>query len=148
MELLDNVLREISEAKWEFYVYVLYKPDGTPFYVGKGTVKNKGLVNQRIREHEVSAKSTIPFKQRRRCNRLKIQTIRKIWQQGHQVLYAIDSWHQLEECALGREVALIAMIGRRMEKEGPLTNLRSGGEASSDMTIDVKCRISNSLKKY
>src|SRR5690349_1278384 len=53
-----------------FYVYILSRPDGRPFYVGKGS-------GRRIFDHDSEARSG---HQCHKCN-----VIRKIWQQGGQV---------------------------------------------------------------
>lgn len=91
-----------------FYVYVLTRPDGTPFYVGKGT-------RYRIGRHERAAR------QGHDCYRCRV--IRKVWRDGgvvgRHVVYRTDD----EAQALAQEHALIAFIGR-----GVLTNHTDGGE--------------------
>lgn len=100
-----------------YYVYVLCRPDGRPFYVGKG--KGSRLVQhelEALRHHPVG--ETNPFK----CN-----VIRKIRNSGGSVLYRIDSWYGLDaeaDCLL-RETELINRLGR-LHEGGPLTNLASG----------------------
>jgi hypothetical protein len=44
-------VRAALRAGARYYVYVLHRPDGHPFYVGKG-------VEQRVLEHEAEARNT------------------------------------------------------------------------------------------
>jgi hypothetical protein len=59
-------------------MFILCKPDGTPFYVGKGTVRSKRRY-QRICYHEYEANLDIFPEFNPYVNWLKINTIRKIW---------------------------------------------------------------------
>jgi NUMOD3 motif len=91
-----------------FYVYILYRPDGSPFYVGKGS-------GNRMRQHESfarmgSKKSHV------------YAVIRKIWREGgevtkYQVLETED-----EREAYAMEAYLIDSIGREN-----LANQSDGG---------------------
>src|SRR4051812_37418995 len=92
----SSLLAEIRASKKPYYVYVLSKPDGTPFYVGMG----KG---GRVFRHELLARTTDT-----KCHRLN--TIRKIWSAGGAISKRIDSWHDSPEQALEREAELILEI--------------------------------------
>ncbi|EFH88950.1 LEM-3-like GIY-YIG domain-containing protein [Ktedonobacter racemifer] len=73
--------------KKDFYVYTLAKPDGTVFYVGKGTTRKVGdKVFDRIDDHEKEARFSLSEIKRRRFNYEKCKTIQDIWAQGGQVL--------------------------------------------------------------
>ncbi len=94
-----------------FYVYVLCRPDGRPFYVGKGQ-------GNRIDNHEAYARRGV----RSRC----CNVIRKIWRNGGEVvkqkLFTTDD----EQTAFDLERQLIAAIGREY-----LANLTDGGDGVS-----------------
>lgn len=92
--------------KW--YVYTLSKPDGTVFYVGKGT-------KQRMYTHEAEARKYT-------CQSKKCRTIRKIWETGGYVLKAKVFETDDEEAAYAVEKDLIAYYG--MDN---LTNILDGG---------------------
>lgn len=99
------------------YVYVLCRPDQTPFYVGKG-------MNRRVLAHESEARQNHRIGE---PNPFKSNVIRKILRQGSTILYAIDSVfpREREQASLEREAALIARIGR-LHEGGTLTNLAGG----------------------
>lgn len=100
-----------------YYVYVLCRPDGEPFYVGKG-------VNKRAVEHEAEARRHHPFGE---SNPFKCNVIRKIIRDGQAVRYRIDSVHSPAEqqACLAREAELIRQYGR-LHEQGCLTNLAGG----------------------
>lgn len=100
-----------------FYVYLLFRPDGRPFYVGKG-VKFRAL------EHEAEARRHHPYGE---SNPFKCNVIRKIIRDGGEVGYRIeryyDSAHQAQ--CLDREAELILHY-KRLHEGGCLTNLAGG----------------------
>lgn len=111
------------------YVYVLCRPDRTPFYVGKG-------VSRRVLAHEAEARQNHPMGE---TNPFKCNLIRKIMRQGHGLFYAIDSVfpREREQASLEREAALIARIGR-LHEGGTLTNLSGGvGRAAGSSPFSV-----------
>ena len=91
-----------------FYVYTLARPDGTVFYVGKGT-------GYRIDDHERDA--------RRGEQSHKCRVIRKIWSEGGTIQKEKVAFFDTEEEAYCLEMQLIASIGR-----DTLTNYSNGGE--------------------
>ncbi len=113
-----------------YYVYILRKPNGTPFYVGKGR-------KRRILDHEAEARG--PEKTH------KLNTIRAISKRGERITYEIESYFPEEEMALSREVDLIALIGRHDLGLGPLTNQTDGGEGTSNPSEESKERHRNTL---
>lgn len=89
-----------------YYVYVLIRPDGRPFYVGKG----KG---NRVHQHETEARTE--------CQCHKCRTIRKIWKSGGNVVKSIVFETRKEEEAYQQEAILIERLGL-----GSLTNVIPG----------------------
>lgn len=80
----------------DFYTYTLAYPDGTVFYVGKGT-------GNRIDHHEKEAHRGHACK--------KCQTIRLIWATGEQVVKTKVREHLTEDEALDLEAKTIDMLG-------------------------------------
>ncbi len=101
----------------QFYVYVLCRPDGRPFYVGKG-------VNRRVFEHEAEARRNHPIGE---SNPFKCNVIRKIIRDGSQIVYRIDAIFDSadQQSCLEREAFLIKAC-RRLHEGGCLTNLAGG----------------------
>jgi hypothetical protein len=102
-----------------WYVYILRRPDGTPFYVGKG----KG---DRVFHHENEARHPNDW----RSNPFKLNVIRKIKRAGGEITYEIDLTAPSEEAALAREMLLISSF-KRLHEGGPLTNLDPGGGSTA-----------------
>lgn len=103
------------------YVYVLFRPDGRPFYVGKGQ-------GHRMFDHDAEARSGFPS---HKCN-----VIRKIWSQGGTIRREIVFETSIAADALAREIELIAHYGRP-----PLTNKTAGGEGLLDPSPEVRAKI-------
>src|SRR5229473_225113 len=100
-----------------FYVYVLHRPNGEPFYVGKG-------VADRVFDHEAEARNTLRLTH-------KLNVIRNLHRAGLVVHYRLDASFEDESEALAHERFLISKIGRHDLKLGPLTNQTDGGEGTS-----------------
>lgn len=108
-------------ASLRFYVYVLARPDGTPFYVGKGS-------GRRVFEHETEARSG------HRCH--KCSVIRKIWKTGGELQRYIIFETDDEQEAYSHEQEQIALYGL-----ASLTNLNAGGEGSISPKQEIRDRI-------
>ena len=107
---------------FKYYVYTLAHPDGTVFYVGKGT-------GDRINDHQRNARKGI---QSYTCN-----TIRKIWSADCKIIQTKVAFFDNEEGAYQFEINLILFFDR-----DNLTNLTDGGEgASKKLESDRKKRI-------
>jgi uncharacterized protein len=102
-----------------WYVYLLRRPDGRPFYVGKGKA-------DRVFQHENEARHPNDF----RSNPFKLNVIRKIKQAGANLIYEIDFIADTEIAVLAREMLLISTL-KRLHEGGPLTNLDPGGGSSA-----------------
>ena len=111
---VDGYLRTISGR---YYVYVLCRPDGRPFYVGKG-------LNRRALEHEAEARRHHPSGE---TNPFKCNVIRKIIRDEGEVIYRIEANYDAsdQQACLEREAALIKEHGR-IHEGGHLTNLAGG----------------------
>jgi hypothetical protein len=100
-----------------FYVYTYSYPNGTPFYVGKGT-------NKRINHHLLDAKAG------RKLNSYNVRVVRKLLSEGKEPIVnkIIDNID--EELAFLVEQEFIAKYGRRNDGSGILTNNTNGGEGT------------------
>lgn len=116
----------MSIASPRFYVYVLARPDGTPFYVGKGQ-------GDRIYAHEQAAARGV------RGHRYSI--IRKIWKQGGQVQRYILLTTDDPQEAFDYERDTIALYGREN-----LSNQTDGGDGTNGKTLEARQRIANALR--
>ena len=108
-----------------FYVYILFREDGHPFYVGYGQ-------NDRWSVHEWDA--------RRGRRGLRFNIIRKIQAAGSDVPKIKLHENLTEETAKQYERVLIQAIGRR--PHGPLANLTDGGSGVSNPSPTVRAKIS------
>lgn len=126
----DEVEALLRGNQGRFYVYQLSRPDGTPFYIGKG-------FGRRIFHHEVEAKGA-------GCSH-KLNTIRLIARQGGTIDYAIRAFFDCEVDCHAFEMAEITRIGRFDLKTGPLTNLTAGGEGTVGLSEETRQRIDFNL---
>jgi hypothetical protein len=95
---------ELEVLSGKFYVYVLMRPDGSIFYVGKGQ-------RNRINEHEIEAR-------REEAQSDKVKVIREVWAEGKEILKQKIAFFDVEQDAYDLETCLIKFFG--MEN---LTNL-------------------------
>lgn len=109
--------RWLRVATSQFYVYLLSRPDGEPFYVGKGQ-------NRRVLEHELEARRHHPLGE---SNPFKCNVIRKILREGGEVGYSIAGIFAADDevGCLALEAELIARH-KRLHEGGTLTNLAGG----------------------
>lgn len=107
-----------------FFVYADCKPDGTPFYIGKGS---QYRVNRLVRrnQHHKNITSKYPG-----------------WYRG------LAFMSSKQEDARKKEMELIAKYGRSDNGTGILCNKTDGGEGSSGLVVpnEVRLSISQSLK--
>lgn len=129
----SSLRQEIRDSKLPFYVYVLSRPDGTPFYVGKGQ-------GGRLFDHEREAKGS-------KSRNHKLSVIRKILKAGGSVVTSIDSYHASNEAACAREIEMILQLGRADIGTGPLTNCTSGGDTPV-IGPESRKRMSAATTKY
>jgi hypothetical protein len=127
----DDIRAAVRSQNSPYYVYILRRPSGEPFYVGKGT-------NDRVLAHVVEALNTD-------AKTHKLNIIRAIFQQDALVTHEIESFHEREEGALGRERVLIAHFGRHDLKLGPLANLTDGGETGGNPSEESKQKHRDTL---
>lgn len=133
MEFLTDTasIRAALRSGKPFYVYVLHRPNGKPFYVGKG-------VGQRVLEHEAEARNTSRLTH-------KLNVIRSLQRKDLLIHYRLDSFFDNEAEALARERLLIQTIGRHDLGTGPLTNQTDGGEGTSNPSNESRQRRRESL---
>jgi hypothetical protein len=138
MQTLDEIKIDIVNGKKPYYVYLLFKPDGTPFYVGKGKSK-------RISAHEAETRYFLNGRTWKGLNTFKVNTIAKIWSTNDIVRYQIDSWHDDGISSGNREIELVEQCGRRILNTGPLTNIRDGGDL---MTEEYRRILGEKIRQY
>lgn len=107
-----------TDPKYRFYVYSLTYPDGTVFYIGKGSYRQK---LRRIQHHLSNSVHSRYIK----------NVINKIRVSGEEVHWNILMEYENEVAAFVEEVRLIAFYGRRDMGTGILVNLTDGGEGQS-----------------
>ena len=101
----------------KFYVYIMFRSNGLPFYVGKGS---KSRLEDHFRPSQL------------RTNSYKNNIIKKTLAEiGDVPRVKISEGLSLED-ANNLECLLISLIGRSDLKRGPLINLTDGGEGASN----------------
>lgn len=110
----DGCLQHLR-GSGKYYVYVLRRPDGRPFYVGKG-------IGYRIFNHESEASHP----NGRLSNAHKLNVIRSIRRKGGEIVYEIVGDFESESEAYQEEERLISKW-LRLHEGGPLTNRAPGG---------------------
>jgi hypothetical protein len=118
----------MSTLPQTYYVYVLCRPNGKPFYVGKGS-------GWRVNAHESEARNG--------CSCYKCRVIRKIWKSGGEVQRYILLTTTDETEAFAFEIETIALYGRKT-----LTNMTDGGEGASGLPAEARARIAAARKAY
>jgi uncharacterized protein len=126
----DEAHQHLRNYPQRHYVYVLLKPCGTPFYVGKG-------IGARVFAHESAARNTVDKSH-------KLNTIRALHNAGSLVLYSITICQSAAD-ALTRERELIQLFGRHDLGTGPLTNLTDGGEGPANFSEETRQKHRNTL---
>jgi uncharacterized protein len=126
----DEAQQRLRNCPQRHYVYVLLKPCGTPFYVGKG-------IGARVFAHESAARNTADKSH-------KLNTIRALHTAGSSILYSI-TFCQSEADALTKERELIQLFGRHDSGTGPLTNLTDGGEGPANFSEETRQKHRNTL---
>lgn len=111
-----------------FYVYVLFRETGAPFYIGKGK-------SCRWNHHKWQARSGI---QSHKC-----AIIRDMQTRGVEIIKVKLHDGLTEEVAHTYEIALIKAIGRG--DDGPLVNHTDGGEGISGFKMSPEERAKRSV---
>jgi hypothetical protein len=127
----DEARRLIGDALSSFYVYTLRRPNGEPFYVGKGQ-------RDRVFSHEREAVNTT-------TKTYKLNIIRALYRAGLDVHYQIDGVFAEEGAALSRERELIRNFGRHNLGTGPLANQTDGGDGPANFSEETKQRHRDTL---
>lgn len=130
--MADPILAQINAHPGMFYVYVLSRPNGEPFYVGLGS-------GRRVLDHETAA--------RLKARDYKSNIIRKCWAAGEKIGKRIEAFYPTRQAVAAAERALIAKIGRRDLGAGPLVNLTAGGDGTHELSQEAIARKSVALKQ-
>lgn len=128
---IAKIRQAIRTSGTSHYVYVLCRPNGQPFYVGKGT-------GNRLLMHELSAVHTSDRSH-------KLNLIRSLHRAEAKVHYGVYCFCADEKAAHHHERELIARIGRHDLGRGPLTNQTDGGEGTSNPSAASLARRAASL---
>ncbi|SRR6266576_561642 len=102
-----------------FYVYIYFRPNGSPCYVGKGS-------GNRWKYHFCQPRN--PW----------LENILGTSPKGLPVVIVRD--RLTEDDAFALEIALIAAIGRR-DDGGPLVNMSGGGEGNRNFSAETKYKM-------
>lgn len=117
-----------------YYVYTYSYPDGTPFYVGKGT-------GRRSRVHLCEAKAG------RNLHLWRIRIIKKLLDAGKQPIIKKIIENITDEFAKLIEQEYIAKYGRRDIKTGILVNSTDGGDGASNLNPEIRKKQNDVLVK-
>lgn len=105
----------------DYYAYVHCKPDGTPFYVGKGTLRRVNYLGERNLYHQAIV------------NKYKKENI---------LIGKFDC--STEKIAYDLERGIIKCLVRSGVR---LTNFTEGGEGGKNPTVETRKRLSEAAKK-
>lgn len=108
----------------KYYVYIIFRLDGSPCYIGKGCGK-------RWRDH---------FKPSRQTTKNNIHLARIIALSGGELPALIIRSGMTNEEACAMEIAFIAAIGRADKGLGPLVNVTDGGEGPRNRVVSEATR--------
>lgn len=100
----------------DFYIYVLFRENGIPFYLGKGRGNRWSAHEWPCMKNTTSRKASI---------------IRNMHSRGFEVIKTKIHENLTEHTAHEYEIALINAIGR--DNKGPLVNLTDGGDGVSGL---------------
>ena len=109
-----------------FYTYILYRPDGDPFYVGKGQGNRY-----------------------RACggNTHAMSVAKQITDNGEKIEYLLIPM-ETEEKAYAEEIRLITLFGRRDLGTGCLCNHSDGGEGPGNLSPEGRLKMSRLGMKH
>lgn len=119
----DEVMALIGASEKKFYCYILWRPDGTPFYVGAG--QDKRILDHRDRDTIRSSKSSL-------IDRAL----------GTEPIYSVFGFFDTWEEAAAAECELIALFGRTDIGTGTLANRTDGG----DGIVGIKWELTEARK--
>lgn len=122
-------------TKCKYYVYIYSYPDGTPFYVGKGS-------GRRDRVHLCDAKAG------RNKDKWAVRVISKLLREGSQPLITRVAESLSETEALDLEKSLIARYGRKDLGTGCLTNATDGGDGAVGLSPEKARRGTEAIMEW
>jgi hypothetical protein len=131
----------LNDSNDNYYIYALCRPNGEPFYIGKGTVNGAGV-------HRVLSHWGMGDKKDK--NKIKHKIIKEIKAEGKTLRYKILRFFKKEEDAFTYEIKKIFSYGRINNNTGILANLDDGGRGGygAVFTEEMRTEQSNRVKKY
>lgn len=134
---LAEIKRVIEGHPASYYVYLLARPSGQPFYVGCGRIRRES--RERIQGHDWLART--------RDNSWKSKVILWIWKSGGEVQYRVVGWFNTEASMFACEKSEIRRLGRRDLGLGPLVNGNDGGTGQLNPSVEIREKISQTKRR-
>jgi hypothetical protein len=128
METTNNyvyvLLNSLKEGKYKYNNYIF---DYEPFYVGISNTESY-YIREDMHTNFVKNESTYAK------NKIKNSIIKKILKSGKEPISIRIIENITRECACKSEIEIIHLIGTKIDKTGPLSNISKGGDGGDTFT--------------
>lgn len=128
METTDNyvyiLLNPLKEGKYKYNDYIF---DFEPFYIGISSTKSY-YIREEMHTNFVKNESTYAK------NKIKNSIIKRILKNGKEPISLRIIENITREYACEKEIELIELIGNKVDKSGPLSNISKGGDGGDTFT--------------
>lgn len=128
METTDNyvyiLLNPLKEGKYKYNDYIF---DFEPFYIGISNTKSY-YIREEMHTNFVKNESTYAK------NKIKNSIIKRILKNGKEPISLRIIENITREYACEKEIELIELIGNKVDKSGPLSNISKGGDGGDTFT--------------